>query len=84
MGFINKMAPTSDMYPEPEVEMAWQLWTSLRYSLASGTPIGGFDDEGMCDPMMLPFGLLVTDSCSDAVKDAVEKRLSTVWLGCIH
>lgn len=84
MGFISKMVPTSDMYPEPEVEMAWQLWTSLRYSLASGTPIDGFDDEGMCEPMMLPFGLLVTDSCSAAVKDAVEKRLSTVWLGCIH
>lgn len=84
MGIVNKMVPAGEYYPEPEVEMAWQLWTSLRYALSGGQPVGGYDADGWCEPMMVPFGLHITDSCSDAVKAAVEARLSSVWVGCIH
>lgn len=84
MGIINKMVESGEHYPEPEVEMAWQLWTSLRYSLSSGRPVGGYDEDGWCEPMMAPFGLLVSEGCSDAVKAAVEQRLGAVWVGCIH
>ncbi len=84
MGIINKMVETEGYYPEPEVEMAWQLWTSVRYALSSGRPIDGYDKDGRCEPMMAPFGLLVSERCSDAVKAAAEQRLGAVWVGCIH
>lgn len=84
MGIINKMVPSGELYPEPEVEMAWQLWTSLRYALSSSEPVGGYDADGWCEPMMEPFGLNVTERCSPEIKAAVEARLSSVWVGCIH
>lgn len=84
MGIINKMVPAGEFYPEPEVEMAWQLWTSLRYALSSSIPVDGYDADGWCEPMMKPFGLLVSPRCSDAVRAAAEARLSEVWVGCIH
>ena len=84
LGLVTKMVATDGLYPEPEVEMAWSLWTSLRYALSSGTPVGGFDDEGLCEPMMKPFGLLVSEALSEDVKAAVDERLGAVWVGCIH
>jgi hypothetical protein len=86
MGLITKSVPLSNVYPdqEGEMEMAWELWASLRYALSSGEPISGYDEDGGCEPMMKPFGLLVSEACSDEVKAAVEKRFSTDWVGCIH
>lgn len=86
LGIVTKTVPASTIYPEDqgEIELAWTLWASVRYALSSGDPIGGYDEDGCCEPLMHPFGLLVSDGCSDAVKDAVKKRLSSVWVGCIH
>lgn len=86
MGFVNKTVPANTVYPEDEgeIELAWTLWASVRYALSSGQPIGGYDADGWCEPMMHPFGLIVSENCSDDVKSAVEKRLSGVWIGCIH
>jgi hypothetical protein len=86
LGLLTKTVPASTVYPqdEGEIELAWTLWASVRYALSGGVPIGGYDEDGWCDPMMHPFGLLVSEGCSDAVKVAVEQRLSSVWVGCIH
>lgn len=86
LGIVIKTVPASTVYPhdQGEIELAWTLWASVRYALSSGNPIGGYDEDGWCEPLMNPFGLFVSDGCSDAVKDAVKKRLSSVWVGCIH
>jgi hypothetical protein len=86
LGILTKTVPATSVYPghDGEIELAWKLWASVRYALSSGDPIGGHDEDGWCEPLMHPFGLLVSDGCSDAVKDAVKKRLSSVWVGCIH
>jgi hypothetical protein len=84
MGSINKLVPTQGSYPETEVDMAWALWTSLRYALSSGEPVFGYDDDGWCEPAMEPFGLLVTEACTKRVKSAVDARLSSVWVGCVQ
>lgn len=83
---FTKNVPASTVYPEDdgEIELAWTLWASVRHALSGGNPVGGYDDEGWCEPMMHPFGLVVSEGCSSAVKAAVEKRLSSVWIGCIH
>jgi hypothetical protein len=86
LGIFTKTVPASTFYPgdEGEIELAWTLWASVRYALSSGNPVGGYNEDGWCEPMMHPFGLFVSDGCSEAVKDAVKKRLSSVWVGCIH
>lgn len=86
LGLFNKTVPMRDFYPDDdgEIPVAWELWASTRYALASSVPVSGYDEEGWCEPSMKPFGLLVSDECSDEVKAAVEKRLSSVWVGCIH
>lgn len=86
LGVFNKTVPAHTVYPDDdgEIELAWTLWAHIRYALSGGIPIGGYDDDGMCEPMMHPFGLLIANSCSEDVKRAAEKRLSSVWLGCIH
>ncbi|MGP4672210.1 hypothetical protein ACSV5N_09800 [Agrobacterium salinitolerans] len=86
LGLVSKTVPASSVYEgqSGEIELAWTLWATVRYALSGGTPAGGNDEFGFPEPLMKPFGLLVSDACSDAVKSAVEKRLSTVWVGCIH
>ncbi|MBP1886477.1 hypothetical protein [Sinorhizobium mexicanum] len=86
LGLMSKTVPASSVYEEQEGEiaLAWTLWATVRYALSGRKSVGESDECGLPDPTMNPFGLVVSDACSDAVKAAVEKRLSTVWVGCIH
>ena len=84
LGLVDKVVLTHGHYPEPEVELAWELWTDIRYALSSGKPIGGYDDKGWCEPMMHPYGIFISDNCTTVVREAVSRRLGEVWVGCIH
>lgn len=83
LGLNTKTIPPGDYPSDEPIELAWSLWTSLRYSLAGSEPVGAIDEQGY-SPDMLPFGLLISDSCSDAVREAARLRLGSVWVGCIH
>lgn len=83
LGLISKMVAVSTEY-EGEIELAWTLWATIRHALAGCTPAGQIDRYGEQEPMMKSFGLMVSESCSDKLKAAVEKRLGEVWIGCIH
>ena len=86
LGLTTKMVAASTVYDgqEGEIELAWTLWATVRYALSGSTPCGEVDEDGIFEPLMKPFGLLVSDLCSDAVKAAVADRLGSVWVGCIH
>lgn len=86
IGIISKTVPASTVYDgqEGQIELAWTLWASIRHALSGRKPVGHVDDHGLPEPLMNPFGLVVSDRCSEAVKAAAEKRLGTVWIGCIH
>ncbi|UFI04134.1 hypothetical protein [Roseibium aggregatum] len=86
LGFISKTVAARTVYEgqEGEIALAWTLWATVRYSLSGMKLVGERDEYGVPEPLMNPFGLVVSDTCSDDVKAAVENRLSTVWLGCIH
>jgi hypothetical protein len=86
MGLVTKTVSEStvDGEQEGEIGLAWSLWATVRRALAGNRSVGTSEEDGISDPMMNPFGLVVSDDCSDAVKAAIEKRLSAVWLGCIH
>lgn len=86
LGIVTKTVPANTVYPgdDGEIELAWTLWASFRYALSSGEPVGGYDQVGWCEPMMRPFGLLISDTCSKEVRQAVVSRFSEIWVGCIH
>lgn len=84
LGLVRKMVPSPDHYLDPEVELDWELWSEIRYSLSSGEPIGGYDLTGWCEPMMHPYGLLISENCTLEVSEAASRRLDGVWVGCIH
>jgi hypothetical protein len=86
LGLTSKMVAASTVYDgqEGEIELVWTLWAAVRYALSGGIPLGEVDEDGIFEPLMKPFGLLVSDFCSDAVQAAVVDRLGSVWVGCIH
>ena len=86
LGIISKTVPASPVYEgqEGEIELAWTLWAGIRHALSGRKPLGEVDEYGLPEPLMNPFGLVVSDRCSEAVKAAAERRLGTVWIGCIH
>lgn len=86
LGFVNKTMQVNEVEHgfDGDIELAWSLWAEIRYALSGSEPVGSLDEHGDYEPMMLPFGLFVSSSCSDSVKAAVEKRLGQVWVGCIH
>lgn len=86
MGLFNKMVPASRIYPgDPgELDLAWELWASIRHALAGPEPTGALDDYGDYEPSRKPFGMVFSDGCDIAVAEAVRRRLGEVWIGCIH
>ncbi|WEX89954.1 hypothetical protein PZN02_005292 [Sinorhizobium garamanticum] len=76
LGLISKTVAASTVYEEQEGEiaLAWTLWATVRYALSGRKSIGESDEYGLPEPMLNPFGLVVSDACSDAVKAAVESK----------
>lgn len=86
MGLFDKMVPANRVYPgnEGELELAWELWASIRYALAGSKPVGLIEEDGYYEPLLEPFGLVITEGCDPSVGEAARNRLGEVWVGCIQ
>lgn len=86
LGLFDKMVPARRVYPDNdgELELAWELWVSIRYALASSEPVSPIDDDGNYEPLHKPFGFFVSDGCNIDVAEAARRRFGSVWVGCIH
>lgn len=84
LGLVDKMVSTDGLYPEPEVPLAWELRSSLRHSMASDRPLYAPRPDDWTEPIMEPFGLLISEGCPDDLRQTIEQRLGGIWLGCIH
>lgn len=83
LGHIAKFVPTVDPLYAPEVELDFKLWASLRYALA-GKPVHTDHEADDWEPLTHPFGLSISKGCPPLVREAAQKRLGSVWVGCIH
>jgi Protein of unknown function (DUF3800) len=86
LGLFDKMVPAR---PEKtgydfDLELAWELWASLRYALAGSEPVSPADEDGFYEPLFKPYGFVLSDGCDDKVAEAARKRFGAVWVGCIH
>lgn len=86
LGVVRKMVPARRVYPgnEGDLELAWELWASIRNALAGREPIGAVDDDGIHEPLLKPFGLVFSDGCDAHVAEAARRPFGSVWVGCIH
>jgi hypothetical protein len=86
LGSVKKMVkagPDSGYDPEELLPLEFELWARLRYALAGKSMFPNaheMTELATC----AAFGLFVNEHCLQAVKDAAEKQLGSVYLGCIH
>lgn len=83
VGLMNKRVQTYERFPEPEVDLAWELWIDMRHSIASEEPILNQSGTDAVEYMFKPFGFHYTPKLSNDLQLAIKFRLSQIWLGCI-
>jgi hypothetical protein len=72
--------------PEMLISLDFELWATMRYSLASNEmapPPKGRDREYPA-PYLQPFGLDVGPLCRAPIKEAAHDLFGLIYLGCIH
>lgn len=91
LGLITKTVragENSGYEPNLEIELGFELWASLRYQLFKAPqPNPG---EILDDPVgtlifdVKNYGLHISESCSQTLKNAALGRFGDCYLGCIH
>ncbi|MBS0472203.1 MAG: hypothetical protein JSR60_14110 [Proteobacteria bacterium] len=88
MGLIHKATLVGEEMgydPNSMIEIGFELWAGLRHNLSSDERL--VDDERQDQEAiatMKPFGLRVSDACSDDVRAAAQMALGSIYVGCIH
>ena len=81
-----KAGENSGYDPETEIDLGFELWASIRYSIFRSrvNSLGA-------DPLLInasfdvePFGLFISEQCSEELASNARARSSMVYLGCIH
>jgi hypothetical protein len=91
LGFLKKnvrAGENSGYDPDTEMNIGFELWADLRQAFFM-TP---FSNEQMHSEDIIESatydvsscGLYITPTCSDALRQAAEKRFGSCYLGCIH
>jgi hypothetical protein len=89
MGLLRKhikAGENSGYDPELLIELGFELWASLRYSLIYGPNEATPDDDQLVTATfpMEAFGLHVAPSCHPELANHARARFGTNYLGCIH
>ncbi|RJE70929.1 DUF3800 domain-containing protein [Reichenbachiella sp. MSK19-1] len=87
MGHINKQVKAgenSGYDPDMDIELGFELWATIRYSLISKPKekINHPIDESTYD--VFPYGLYVSEYCDLDLVTQIKNRFGGVYLGCIH
>ena len=89
LGLLNKSSCAgegSGYDPKTQIELGFELWASLRYSLVC-TPPDCWDPNDQLSAAMYVTegsGLYIAPSCSAELGQAARRRFGTNYLGCIH
>jgi hypothetical protein len=91
LGLITKLVragENSGYDPDLEIELGFELWASLRYQFfkASQPNPGAIPDDPVGDLVfdVENYGLHISDSCPEPLKEAALQRFGSCYLGCIH
>lgn len=91
LGYVNKTVkagPRSGYDPDLEINLGFELWASLRYSLlCSPTAYGDIEADHVMAAATFDvdgYGLHIVEACAESLRSAALERFGTVYLGCIH
>lgn len=91
LGLISKKVRAgegSGYDPDLEIDLGFELWASLRYSLfkASQPKPGPIPDDPVGEMMfdVENYGLHISPACTRQLKGAALQRFGECYLGCIH
>ncbi|WP_157541082.1 DUF3800 domain-containing protein [Hymenobacter aerophilus] len=85
LGLITKIVKSgenSGYDPNSDMELGFEMWSTLRYSFFNeGYTLDSSNDSNV---RVEPFGLYVSDLCSDKLQENARQAFASVYLGCIH
>lgn len=89
MGLLTKQIRAgegSGYDPELLINLGFELWASLRYSLLAGPNNASLDDDQLVSATfpLEGFGLYVAPSWAKPLRQKVLSRFGTNYVGCIH
>lgn len=89
MGLIDKMVkagPDSGYDPDDEIELSFELFASLRYSIFNEGNSNPQTGDQFIDAVMQvgDAGLFISKFCLPELAAAAKATFGTVYLGCIH
>lgn len=70
--------------PPIKLELGYELWASLRYSMHCDSAPLGKEMPEMAEFCTSGYGLFVSKKCSPELRDSAERLFGQVYLGCIH
>ena len=86
LGIISKMVKAGDNSgydPDLDIEIGFELWAGLRYSLLTAGQLNP-KAEDLQSAEYRSGGLYISDKCPSTLQDAAMERFGRVYLGCIH
>jgi hypothetical protein len=81
-----KAGPNSGYDPDLDIELGFELWTTIRYNFFSGDVPDPETWSSQLDFQVEvePYGLYISPLCDPALAEAVRQRFGHMYLGCIH
>ena len=77
----------SGYYPEELTKIGFDIWCSIRYSFLAHWTIPYIEGADQVTNFAFdtePFGLYISDYCSEELRVIARETFGTVYLGCIH
>lgn len=87
IGILNKIIKVPDCDDEIEINLGFELWARLRYSLLGvNEPVAGkTDPDSDINPYFKidGYGLYIASSCNEKLTTCARSRFGSNYLGCI-
>ena len=89
LGLLHKTLKAGDSSgydPDLDIEIGFSLWADIRYNFLSKEPPPDEWGEDDLQPTasVLPYGLHISPTCGEQLRQRATDRFGSMYLGCIH
>jgi hypothetical protein len=88
LGLIDKKVEAgenSGYDPDLEIELGFELWASIRYSIIGKVDMERFEvGDGQPIKITEPYGVYISSFCDENLQKNGKERFGEIYLGCIH
>ena len=82
-----KAGDNSGYDPDLDIEIGFELWAGIRYNFLSQEPPQPDEwgeDDSQPTASVLPYGLHISSTCGEKLRQSATDRFGSMYLGCIH